>query len=381
MDRDDPSTAPPPASLAEVADALSDGLAVCRDGRIVWANARLAELAGAADADALVGSDWAGLLESAELPEAGSGRAAAVHLKRGDEARSLVVRSLRAAGADELWVVQDQTHVRSLEEEVLRLGRELHRLYRDLERMRERARREVDDREELLTVVAHELRTPATVISGYNKLLLSGEVGPLNEEQRRFLHESTKSCQKLNAFIGNLLEASRQVAGDAPLQVCQASLEPTVRGVAAFLKPLLEEHDLTIEVDVDPGAALARFDPVRIEQVLTNLVSNAIRYARVGGRVEIAVRPVERDALSWVEVAVTDDGPGVPVEDRERIFLPYVRSAEGRSAGGLGLGLAICKRIVEAHGGVILAAEGPRGGGRFCFTLPAPARSEAGART
>jgi len=358
------------ADVEALADVLSDGLAVSRDGRILWASTRLRELCGRAD---LAGESFDALFEGDERPE--PGRPVACRLRREGEPRSVEVRSRRLAGRDTLWVVRDLTHVRALEEEVLAAHRRLHAANRELERARERARRESEEREDLLTVVAHELRTPTTVISGYNKLLLSEKVGPLSEEQRRFLRESTKSCQRLNAFIGNLLEVSRQAVGDAPLEVCEAPLTPTLEGVAAFLKPLLEEHGLSIEIDLDPRAAAARFDAVRIERVLTNLVANAIQYAPAGSAIQVATRPVERDGLPFVEVAVRDEGPGVLPEDRERIFLPYVRAGASRNAGGLGLGLAICKRLVEAHGGAIRVEPGPEGGSRFAFTLPAPSRA------
>jgi signal transduction histidine kinase len=98
-----------------------------------------------------------------------------------------------------------------------------------------------------------------------------------------------------------------------------------------------------------------------------NLLANAIKYARRGGRVRVASCSADG---ARVEVRVEDDGPGVAPEDRERIFEPYVRAGEGRRAGGLGLGLAICKRIVEAHGGTIGVSDRPGGGSVFAFSLP-----------
>jgi len=265
---------------------------------------------------------------------------------------------------------------RALEEELLRTGRALHDANRELAALRERHRREAAEREQLLMVVSHELRTPVTVIAGYARLLLTEKVGPLNEEQRRFLHESAKSCQRLSSFIGNLLEAARDVSGDGVLEVCETSLSPTIVGVVNFLKPLLEEHRLEIRLALHPDGPRARFDPLRIEQVLTNLIGNAIKYAQPGGVIEISTRPVRFDAGAderpGVEVAVADDGPGVLLSDRERIFEAYVRAGEASRAGGLGLGLAICKRIVEAHGGRIKVTDRDDApGARFSFTLPA----------
>jgi two-component system sensor histidine kinase KdpD len=112
---------------------------------------------------------------------------------------------------------------------------------------------------------------------------------------------------------------------------------------------------------------------MRVEQVLTNLLDNALKYAGPDATVEIAARRVESAGRAMVEVAVSDDGPGVPDADRERVFQAYVRG-RGSCASGLGLGLALCRRIVEGHGGSISLGENPGGGCRFAFTLP---RSES----
>ncbi|HKE11449.1 MAG TPA: HAMP domain-containing sensor histidine kinase, partial [Myxococcota bacterium] len=292
--------------------------------------------------------------------------------------RSVRVRCAPAAPGmrAEVWIVEDIATLRDLEEELLRTSRALHDGNRELATLRERHRHEATEREQLLTVVSHELRTPVTVIAGYARLLLTEKVGPLNSEQRRFLHESAKSCQRLSGFIGNLLEAARDVSADRALEVCETSLAPTIEGVATFLKPLLEEHQLTIRLAFDHEDPRARFDPLRIEQVLTNLLGNAIKYARAGGTIEISTRSVSYGSSqrAGVEVCVADDGPGVSPEDRERIFEPYVRAGEASRAGGLGLGLAISKRIIEAHGGEIRVTDRAGGeGASFCFTLPAAA--------
>lgn len=265
-------------------------------------------------------------------------------------------------------------HVRALEEELLRLGRELHAGYREIASLRERLRVDRAEREELLQVVSHELRTPVTFISGYNRLLLSEEVGPLNADQRRFLDESTKGCQRLSRFIGNLLEASRENQGGEILEVACGPIQPVLEEVARLFHQVFEESGATLRLRVDPGTGSARFDRLRVEQVLTNLVGNALRYTKGGGAIEICARRLPPEACPerpLIEVAVCDEGPGVSPDDRERIFQPYVRGSEERGAGGLGLGLAICRRLVEAHGGTIGVGERPGGGSRFAFTLPA----------
>jgi len=207
---------------------------------------------------------------------------------------------------------------------------------------------------------------------GLNRLLLSGRFGELSDKQRHFLEESQKSCQRLNTFIGNLLEAARSGLAVGPLEVAEASLAPLVEGVVRHLTPLLEEHRLRVELALAAETPRARCDPPRVEQVLVNLIGNALKFAPGGSVVEVVSRAVEQGGRRFVEIAVLDAGPGVDPRDRERIFDPYVQAGESRKAGGLGLGLAICRRIVEAHGGRIGVEPRPGGGSRFAFTLPSP---------
>jgi len=368
-----------------MAGSLSLGLLKGRDGRIAWTNAVLAELVGEKTSADLEGRalDTLVMDAGAGVPDWVSGNLAgcAVEcwlLRREKDPLTVVVRSLGGSEApgEGWWEIRDLTELRAVQAEVHRLSRHLLRANRELEELHARLERNEGEREELLTVVSHELRTPITVIAGFNKLLLSEKVGPLTREQRHFLSESAKSCSRLSTFIGNLIEAAREVAGGRPMELVETSLSATIEGVIAFLKPLLDERKQTLELDLDPLAARARFDPMRVEQVLTNLIGNALKHGRVGGTIRVSSRAIGGVAGMdgrFVEVVVSDDGPGIAEGDRERIFEPYVRAGDGSKAGGLGLGLAICRRIVKGHGGVILMTGAPGGGSRFSFTLPAAA--------
>lgn len=363
----------------QLADALSQGVALVRAGRLVWANERLRTLTGSHEPARAIGthfSDWFKDIGRG-VPESGGSSSLSCALHRADgETRTV---TCRAAWCDEeadeqVWVIEDTTHVQMLEAELLRLSRRVHDDSREVASLRERLRRERAEREEMLTVVSHELRTPVTIISGYNRLLLSEDVGPLTEDQRRFLVESAKGCRRLDSFIENLLEASRERGGDEILEVCQGSLGAVIRGVAELLQPLLAEQDLRIAIDIDRDADRAQFDRQRVEQILTNLIGNAIKHSPMGGTIAIATRPLPPASAAvrrFVEVSITDDGPGVSCADRERIFEAYVQAGEQSRAGGLGLGLAVCKRLVEAHGGSIAVAERDGVACRFVFTLPA----------
>jgi signal transduction histidine kinase len=364
-------------ALRRVGDALSDALIGTRAGRIVWATARLAEMAGEHDVTGYLGLPLDALFDDAGegLPCAEHAHAVECVLRRHDAADARVaVRCLCAGeddGPDRVWLVEDVSRLRLLESELLRASRDLHAANREIASLRERTRRELAEREELLTVVSHELRTPVTVILGYGRLLLSGKVGELNDDQKRFLSETLKSCQRLNAFIGGLMETARSLTGETVLEVSELPVLATIESVTSFLKPLLEERRLELRVASEGGHLRARFDPSRIEQVLTNLIGNAIKFAPAGSCIEVCARATSQAARAFVEVEVADAGPGVPEADRQRIFEPYVRTGEASQTGGLGLGLAIARRIVDAHGGTIGVRHRKGGGSCFFFTLPA----------
>lgn len=366
-------------SLWAVADRLAEGLLELCEGVITAASRTAARIFGASAPDSLVGRRLEDLLASPfAAAEAAAGPVERVVRRSGPESAGIddetrvELRLLTLASEREmLLAVHDVSEPRRLAAELARAARDVHRLNRELAASAERRRHDAQEREELLTVMSHELRTPITVIAGYARLLLSEKVGPLNDEQRRFLGESAKSCQRLSGFIGNLLEAAHDMGGERPLEVCETGLASTIEGVVAFLRPLLDEHRLALRFALERGDPRARFDPPRVEQVLTNLIGNAVKYAPAGSCVEIATRRVQHEGRDFVEVAIADEGPGVAPEDRERIFEAYVRAGEASGAGGLGLGLAICRRIVSAHGGRIGVTSRPEGGSRFAFTLPA----------
>jgi signal transduction histidine kinase len=357
--------------------ALREGVAWLRGDRVAWASERLADLVGRELAE-ITETPFAALFrdDGSGLPDPERPRAVECVVDRPDgETRQVICRPAAAEGdaCGGTWLIEDVTHVRTLERELMRAGQQLSRANRELASLRDRVRGERSEREELLTVVSHELRTPVTVIGGYSRLLLSGQVGPLTDEQRAFLEESNKSCERLNEFIGNLLEASRNTGGGDILEVCQGSLVSVIEAVRSALRPLLEARNLRLRIAASAEASHARFDPLRLEQILTNLVGNAIKFSEPGGAIEIATRALPEPG--FVEVSVSDEGPGVQPDDRENIFEPYVRVGDDTRARGLGLGLAICKRLVTAHGGEIRVEDRPGGGSRFSFTLPA---SEAG---
>ena len=360
-------------AVRRLAAALSEGVAFIQEGRIVWANDAIASMAARAGAADLLGLDLPELVVDlgSGLPDparAGPQRCGLRQPKGAVHAVAWRLAWPEIAPGTDAWVIEDPTRVRELEEELLHASQDLHRLHREAAALRDRVRHERTARDEILAIVSHELRTPVTVIGGYSRILLREDVGALSPEQRRFLEESNKACRKLDAFIDRLLAGSQVAQGGEVLEVHSDPLRPLLEEVAERMRPLFEARSSRILLDA-PDECRARFDPMRVEQVLTNLLDNALKYAAPDATVELSVRPVDCGGRAMLEVAVSDDGPGIPPEDWQRVFHAYVR---GASAGpnGLGLGLALCKRIVEGHGGAILLGDRPGGGCRFAFTLP-----------
>ncbi len=255
------------------------------------------------------------------------------------------------------------------DDEVETLRRSLDEALARVAALEERLAREARERAELVHLVSHELRTPITVITGFGRLLQNEAHGSLNKEQSHYIDQSLKACRRLDQFVLDLMEARPDSASSLPVEIEMADLHATIRGQLESLSPLLEERGIEVDLVLAARAVHLPFDPRRIEQVMTNLVTNAIRYGRVGGRIRIATRSIDEPAPGSVEVAVEDDGPGIPVEDRERLFAPFVRGGGEKDSEGLGIGLAICRRIIAAHGGSIRVETGTLGGARFVFSL------------
>jgi signal transduction histidine kinase len=372
---------PKEGPLYTFANGISGGVLLASAERIYWASERLAVMAGFESSSDLVELPLGNLFSDTGdgLPGSTTRAVFESELKRTDgSVRTVTCRFAEGAAPDDrtaAWVIDDITHLRTLERELLRLGKDLHGANRELADLRDRLRRESDEREELLTVVSHELRTPVTIISGYNRLLLAEKVGPLNDEQRGFLVESSKACRRLDLFIGNLLEVSRQNSEGEVLEITHAALAPVVDEVVGLLRPLFDDAKLEVRVNIADDADRARFDRTRLEQILINLVGNAIKFSPPGAAIEISTHATSHvhdggSERPCVEFRISDEGPGVAPDCRQRIFEPYVQIGEESGAGGLGLGLAICKRLVEAHGGAISVEGRPEGGSSFVFTIP-----------
>jgi len=219
-----------------------------------------------------------------------------------------------------------------------------------------------------LSVVSHELRTPLHSIKGFVDIILMGKTGQINELQRDFLTTVKESTISLQRLINDLLEFSRMEAGRVKLMPQMISVYDIAEKVVEQLTPLAQESRLTLINEVPEAIPFIEADPMRIEQVLTNLVSNAIKFTPAGGSIWV----LAEDAGDQVHVAVKDTGIGIPEEEQDKIFQRFyqVDSSVTRAYRGAGLGLTICKFIVEYHHGRIWVESKVNVGSTFHFTLP-----------
>jgi signal transduction histidine kinase len=219
-------------------------------------------------------------------------------------------------------------------------------------------------RRNLVSDVAHELRTPLTNLRGYLEAVRDGLIQP----DAGLIDNLYEETMLLNRLVSDLHELAQAEAGQLNLVRRPVRVDEIVHRVAEAFNWQVESKGLTLRVDVPADLPLVDVDPERIGQVLRNLLSNAILHTPAGGEIDI----VARAGGKWVTVAVKDTGEGIPPEHLPFVFDRFYRVDKSRSrlTGGVGLGLAIAKQLVEAHGGDIHVESRVGEGSTFTFTLP-----------
>jgi signal transduction histidine kinase len=229
-------------------------------------------------------------------------------------------------------------------------------------------------KKDFVSHVSHDLKAPLASIRQVMHLLLQGIPGSLNEQQKHLIQLSYNSAERLAAMVGNLLDVSRMEAGAMEYRMADCDIAPLIKEVAAEFDVQATEKNVRLRIECESPSVLVQCDRERIVQVIGNLYENALKFSPSHN--EILTR-IDRDDAGLIRVCVSDAGPGIPDDHKERIFEKFHQVKYGKKVAGqgVGLGLAICKTIVEAHRGKIWVEDNPTGGSMFLFILQ-PGREE-----
>jgi signal transduction histidine kinase len=227
-------------------------------------------------------------------------------------------------------------------------------------------------REGFVSAVSHELRTPLTVVKTSVDLLCA-MTDTLSQEQVELVRTIEHHVGRLEALVADLLEITKLEAGQITLSKQSTDLRLLVNRAAETLRPLSDRKDQSVRLELPETASQVDVDRRRIEQVLTNILSNAIRFTPRQGRIEVRMT----ETAHFVRVCVADNGPGIADKDQKLIFDKFYVVADGRGLAGLGLGLFIAREMVELHKGRIWVESRLGEGSNFCFEVP---KGDAGER-
>lgn len=263
-------------------------------------------------------------------------------------------------GERELGLAQNLALSVMSEVELRLQGRSLRQARAELEAM-------VALQNEFMGMAAHDLRTPLTVALGYSKLLASDHL-PLEPPHRKMASAIQRNCEFMLRLIDDLLDLEALKSGKLSLQLQDLKLKPLLAGIVELNRLVAEPKQIEVALNVEPGQndLSVRADPQKLEQVLNNLLGNAIKYSPAGTRVNVRLRRSD----CWAEIEVQDEGPGMSPECVCRAFHPFQRG-ESHGQKGTGLGLAIVHRIVEGHQGEVTLSSTLGTGTCFLVRLPA----------
>jgi signal transduction histidine kinase len=251
-----------------------------------------------------------------------------------------------------------------------RIQEEVDRLNLNLERSIFQLRHLEQLRDDLTRMIVHDLRTPMTSVKTTLDLMTMRQLGAFEPEEFDMVEIANQSADRLLGMVNDLLDISKIEAGELRPELRDVDLHELAETVRGGLEPIARLEDKTVEIAPPEGVTVARADPDLVRRTIENLVGNALRFSRPGSAVTIAIRPAEEG--EHLEVAVTDQGEGIPPEYLDRIFQKFVQ-VEGRRNGrklGTGLGLTFCRLAAEAQGGRIRVSSEIGEGSTFAVALP-----------
>jgi signal transduction histidine kinase len=226
-------------------------------------------------------------------------------------------------------------------------------------------------KDEFLAVLSHELRTPLNTVLGYARMLHREDARMTGETRERALRALERNAEILTRLVNDVLDTSRIITGKVLLSVEVCAVDRVIEHAIETIRPAAEAKGITIEKDLRHGLTVLG-DHDRLQQVIWNLMSNAVKFTPAGGRIMVQAREAE----PLIEISVGDSGIGIAAEDLPYVFQRFWQAQTGvtREVGGLGIGLALSRHLVELHGGTISVQSPGRGGGSvFTVSLPAAA--------
>ncbi len=218
-------------------------------------------------------------------------------------------------------------------------------------------------------MIAHDLRSPLMSITGTTEVMMGGLFGEVNEEQKKWLAKILSNASSMVNLVGDFLDVSKLEAGYVDIHAEATELDQLLDRSLDNYRFLAQNKTITIRKTIDPSFLWIQADGRRLDQVLGNLITNAIKFTSEGGEIEIAAtRFSATEATVWVK----DNGAGIPADEIDYLFNKYRQGSNSRNCGpkGTGLGLVICEMIVKAHGGKIWVESDVGKGSTFYFTLP-----------
>jgi two-component system phosphate regulon sensor histidine kinase PhoR len=329
------------AALNSIGDAV---VAVDEDGEVVFANTAARQAFGSSGAP-IIGNPFVWIFPEEHIVEA-------LRASRDDQVRATHV--VERPGK-QLYQVTTAPILEGGEWRALAVFHDITEI-----------RRVESVRRDFVANVSHELRTPLAAVKSVIETLQSGALEE-PEVAKDFLNRADREVDRLVTMVEELLELSRIESGEAPMKERLVDIGGVIADAVARLEPQASRAGLTLTADVSPGLQPVTGDPEQLERVVVNLVQNAIKFTPPGGNVEVLARAIEMG----VEVSVSDTGDGILPEDLDRVFERFYKADRARESSGTGLGLAVAKHTVEAHGGTISAESEPGKGATFRFTLPA----------
>jgi len=260
-------------------------------------------------------------------------------------------------------LAQDRNEQRLLQEQLARQNLEVAAANAELRRLDSL-------KSQFVSIAAHELRTPLSAILGYVEMLLDGDLGHLTKQQRESLETVERSASRLMAITRNLLDLTRIEAGTILLSLKSVDLGALLRAVVEEYEPELAARDHRVNLELPRDLPPALCDEGRAVQIVGNLLSNAAKYTPPDGTISVRLGRDEQEG--FLRVSVSDEGPGISLEDQEQLFTRFYRGESARQSGeaGTGLGLPIARALVELHGGRIWLESQPGAGSTFIVTLP-----------